>query len=225
VTLVQGGMTLLAPAAPSEQAPGPSPEVFSIRPSAPAAFGFRWQRVAIAVLLAAVVGAGSYFYGRSSTERARDALRSIAVLPFATGGPNSGEGTDYIAFSLTEAVTYELAQLDGFRVASTASVRGSRESGKSLAEIAKLLGVGAVLDGSIIQDGSRVVVTVQLVEAAADERLWTGGYTRDSMSLTTQKEIAQHICRHVWQTLVPIGKAMVLQQPAGLTAYSRATVR
>jgi TolB-like protein len=182
------------------------------------------RRVAAMVALAAVVGAGAYVYGRWSGDRAHAALRSIAVLPFTARSPDPGEGPEHLAVGLTEWVTYELAQLDGFRVAPTASARLSRQSGKSLAEIAKVLGVAVVLDGSIVQDSSRILITVQLIEASTSVRLWTGGYTRDSLSLTTQQEIAKHISRQVLMTIT--GQTNVLQlAPIVTEAVERARER
>ena len=45
-----------------------------------------------------------------------------------------------------------------------------------LPEIAKELGVQAVVEGSVLRSGNRVGITVRLIEAATDRQLWTEKY-------------------------------------------------
>jgi tetratricopeptide (TPR) repeat protein len=75
---------------------------------------------------------------------------------------------------------------------------------KSLSEIARELGVEAVVEGSVLREGDRVGITAQLIEAATGENLWADRYERDLTSiLALQGEIAQTIASQIQVALTP----------------------
>ena len=163
-----------------------------------------WRIALLAIAGSAVLAASAYAYGRWSAERARTSIRSIAVLPFDAVGVSASEASSYTAFGLTDAVTTEISKLGGIRVASATSARWSRQTGRSLPEIAQLLKVDAVLEGTVTQEGTNVRVTAQLVDAATDTHLWADTYTRQANNLLSlQTEIAQAVAREVRLTLAP----------------------
>ena len=47
-------------------------------------------------------------------------------------------------------------------------------------QIAKLLNVDAVVEGSVLRVGDKVRITAQLIDAPADKHLWAKSYERDS---------------------------------------------
>ncbi|HET9371761.1 MAG TPA: winged helix-turn-helix domain-containing protein, partial [Vicinamibacterales bacterium] len=174
-----------------------------------------WLIAALGIVVPLTLAAGAYAYGRWSAERTRASIRSIAVLPFEAIGVPATEASAYTAFGLTDAVTTELAKLGGLRVASATSARWSRQAGKSLPEIARLLNVDAVLEGSVTQEGTNVRVTAQLVDAAADANLWADTYTRQANDLLgLQRDIAQAVAREVRLTLAPAKAASSIPMQA-----------
>ena len=124
----------------------------------------------------------------------RAAIRSLAVLPLQnlSGDPSQ----EYFADGITEELIAGLARIGGLRVTSRTSVMSYRDTKKRLPEIARELGVEAVVEGSVSRADGKVRVTTQLIEAASDRLLWAQTYERDLRDvLALESEIAQAIAR------------------------------
>ncbi len=84
--------------------------------------------------------------------------------------------------------------MDTLRVISRTSVMTYKSSGKKLPEIARELGVDAIVEGSVWREDNRVRIAVQLIDARTDRHLWAQNYDRDLTSvLALQGEVAQAI--------------------------------
>jgi TolB-like protein/Tfp pilus assembly protein PilF len=128
---------------------------------------------------------------------------SIAVLPFAniSGDPQQEFFTD----GMTEAIITDLAKVHALRVISRTSVMRYKGDTKPLPEIARELGVSAIVEGSVLRAGNRVRVSAQLIDAATDEHLWAESYDRDLKDvLSLQDELARSITREVRVVLTPL---------------------
>ena len=132
-------------------------------------------------------------FGRStSTGR----IESLAVLPLAnlSGDPQQ----DYFADGMTEELITVLAKISALRVTSRTSVMRYKGSPKSLPEIAKELGVDAIIEGSVTRSGSQVKITAQLIDAAKDRHLWADSFQRDLKDvLALQGEVAKAIAGEI----------------------------
>ncbi|HUX45336.1 MAG TPA: tetratricopeptide repeat protein [Terracidiphilus sp.] len=127
-------------------------------------------------------------------------IRSLAVLPLRnlSGDP----AQDYLADGITEALIGRLANLQDLRVISHTSVLRFKNPQMSVPEIAKILGVDAIVEGSVIRDGNRIRVTAQLVRGATDEHFWSETYDRDMRdTLTLESDLAQTIAEKVEVTV------------------------
>lgn len=134
--------------------------------------------------------------GRAAT------IRSIAVLPFDNLSGASAE--DFFADGTTEALITELAQIRALRVTSRTSVMGYKGKSLPLRQIARELGVDAVLEGSVARSGSRVRITAQLIEANTDRHLWAQSYDREMADvLTLQQEVAGDVADRIQLKLSP----------------------
>jgi TolB-like protein/tetratricopeptide (TPR) repeat protein len=121
---------------------------------------------------------------------------SLAVLPLQNLSADPQQ--DYFSDGMTEALISSLAKIRGLRVISRTSVMQYKGSKKPLREIAAELGVAALVEGSVMRDGSRVRITAQLIDAASDEHLWTESYDRDVRDvLALQSDVAGAIARQV----------------------------
>ncbi len=87
---------------------------------------------------------------------------TIAVLPFENFSDDKSLGHDADGF--VEDLTSDLAGLDQFAVESRVNAFKYREKNLSIVEIAKLLGVGYVIEGSFRPLGDKVRVNVQFIE-------------------------------------------------------------
>ena len=158
------------------------------------------QRYAIvAALVVALAAVGWWALNRPAPTTGP--IRSIAVLPLEnlSGDPEQQYFTD----GMTEAVIANLARLGSLSVVSRTSVMQYRGARKSLPEIAEELGVGAVIEGSVLRAGDLVRITVQLIDARSDMHLWAESYERPRREvLKLQDEVARAIAREIQMELV-----------------------
>lgn len=107
----------------------------------------------------------------------RKSIRSIAVLPLEN---LTGRAEDeYFADGMTEMLTTELSGIGALRVVSRQSVRAFKGSDRPLRDVTDLLGVDAVLEGSVLRAGDRIRVVVQLVRVEPEEHVWADAYDRE----------------------------------------------
>ena len=106
----------------------------------------RLFRLALTGATAVTLLAGSFLVTASITRRITDgpAVKSLAVLPLKnlSGDPNQ----EYLADGITEEVIGKLAGLHGIRVTSRTSSMHFKDSKLSAPEIAKALGVDALVE-------------------------------------------------------------------------------
>ena len=107
----------------------------------------------------------------------RRAIRSIAVLPLENLTGRSED--EYFADGMTEMLITELSGIRALRVVSRQSVRAFKGSDRPLRDVTDLLGVDAVLEGSVLRAGDRIRVVVQLVRVEPEEHVWADAYDRD----------------------------------------------
>lgn len=157
------------------------------------------------VVAALVVAVGLALVGYIAwRERARAAerpkIRSLAVLPMKNLSGDASQ--EYLADGITEALIGRLAGIRELRVTSRTSAMQFKDAKLSVPEIAKALGVDAVVESSVIREGSRIRVTAQLIRGATDEHFWSETFDRQmSDALTLESELAQEIADKVKVTL------------------------
>jgi len=151
-------------------------------------------------------------------------IRSLAVLPLENL-PHDPE-QDYFADGLTEALITMLAKIGELRVISRTSVMQYQRVRKPLSEIARELGVDAIVEGTVLRVGDRVRITAQLIEIPIEAHLWAESYERDMRDiLALQAEVAQAIAREIRLKLTPQDRAHFAQvqavDPVAYEAYLR----
>jgi TolB-like protein/Tfp pilus assembly protein PilF len=129
-------------------------------------------------------------------------INSLAVLPLEnlSGDPKQ----EYFADGMTEALTTELAQIGSVRVIDQSSVMQFKGGQRPASEIARKLGVDAVVRASVQRVGERVRIAARLIDAATDSILWTNSYERDLRDiLPLQREVAGAIASEIQIKLTP----------------------
>jgi TolB-like protein/Flp pilus assembly protein TadD len=123
-------------------------------------------------------------------------IKSLAVLPLNN---LSGDSTqEYLADGMTEELCGRLARIHDLRVISRTSVMRLKDTKLSVPEIARMLDVDAIVEGSVIRQGNRIRVHAQLIRASTDEHLWSDEYDRELGDvLSLESEVAQSIARRV----------------------------
>ena len=159
----------------------------------------RWLVVGGVAVLALL--AISYRMSRSHAGGAtRPKITSLAVLPLKN---LSGDATrEYLADGMTEALIGRLSNIHNLRVISRTSAMHFKDTQLSAPEIARALRVDALVEGSVIREGSRIRVTAQLIRGATDEHFWSETYDRELRdALALESEVAQSIARRVEVTV------------------------
>src|SRR5580698_8641810 len=139
-------------------------------------------------------------FRHSATATVPPRIRSLAVLPLRnlSGDP----AQDYLADGITEALIGRLAGIHDLRVISHTSVIRFKNPQISVPEIARTLGVDAVVEGSVVKQGDRIRVTAQLIRGATDEHFWSETYDRELRdALALESELAQAIAEKVEVTV------------------------
>jgi TolB-like protein/DNA-binding winged helix-turn-helix (wHTH) protein/Flp pilus assembly protein TadD len=127
-------------------------------------------------------------------------IHSLAVLPLEnlSGDPSQ----EYLADGMTEELIGRLAQIRDLRVISRTSVTQFKNSRLSAREIARTLGVDALVEGSVIREGNRIRIHAQLIRSATDEHFWSEAYDRELRDvLSLESDVAQSIARRVEVTV------------------------
>lgn len=175
-------------------------------PQAQAAVGFGrrllWLVVVAAVCVLGLAGWGWRLWRNRQATPALPPVRSLAVLPLQnlSGDPSQ----EYLADGMTEELIGRLANIHGLRVISRTSAMHFKNTQLSVPEIAKTLGVDAIVEGSVIREGSQVRVHAQLIRGASDEHIWAGEYQREYRGLLAlQDEVARSIAERIEISLTP----------------------
>jgi TolB-like protein/Tfp pilus assembly protein PilF len=133
---------------------------------------------------------------------------------------------EYFTDGMTDILITELMEIGSLRVISRTSVMQFKGVKKPLPEIAKQLGVDAVVTASVMKSGPRVRITAQLVDGSTDQHLWANSYERElSDVLAMQGEVARAIAEEVQAYLTPREAGRLSRRrkiiPAALDAYLR----
>ncbi|HXT24765.1 MAG TPA: tetratricopeptide repeat protein [Candidatus Eisenbacteria bacterium] len=168
--------------------------------------------LALSVLVLAGLLTGLYLYSRRSHNPSGNvvpAIHSIAVLPLKnlSGDP----AQEYFADGMTEEIIGRLSMIRGLRVISRTSAMHFKDTRAPLPEIAKALGVDAMVEGSVVREGGRVRVHAQLIRAATDEHFWSETYDRElGDALALESDVAQAIAARVEVTVTGAERARLV---------------
>lgn len=165
-----------------------------------------WSRlVAAAVVAGALIGTVWLRGGAGSREGVTRAVPfngSIAVLPLENlmGDPKQ----DYFVDGMHEAVISELSKVGGLKVISRTSTMSYRQTDKPLRQVASELDVEGVIVGSVLREGERVRIAVDLIHGPTDRHLWSQTFDGELRAvLALQSEVAWAITSQIRGRLAP----------------------
>jgi adenylate cyclase len=117
---------------------------------------------------------------------------AVAVLPFDDMSREKDQG--YFCDGVAEEIINSLSRVAGLRVASRTSAFQFRSAGGNSREIARKLGVGALLEGSVRKAEDQLRIAVQLTDAESGYQLWAARYDRELRDIfAIQDEIAEAV--------------------------------
>lgn len=170
--------------------------------------------IAVVALLAVVI----FFVLRPDGSQ-KQKVKSIAVLPFINDSSDSSNV--YIINGLMESTLNNLQQIKDIRVISRTSVEKYRNNPKTTPEIAKELNATYIIEGSGQKIENRILLTIQLIEAATDNHLWSQQYQRDTDDIfNLQADVAKNIAEQIEAIITPEEAERIEKIPTdNLVAY------
>jgi TolB-like protein/Tfp pilus assembly protein PilF len=186
-----------------------TPQGIRATPSAPTSPRRRNVVALIAIGIIVSAAAGIFLLPRASAHKMD---KSIAVLPFENFSDDKENA--YFADGIQDDILTNLSKIGDLKVISRTSVMPYRGKDKNVREIAKALGVSAILEGSVRKSGNRVRVNVQLINAVNDEHIWSDVYDRDLTDVfAIQTDLAKKIAQELRAKLSPTEKEQMTRKP------------
>jgi serine/threonine protein kinase/tetratricopeptide (TPR) repeat protein len=180
----------------------------------------------LGLVLAGAVVARLFFFGHTGflfNQPLAEAVpegKSVAVLPFEDISARKDDA--YFVDGVHNEILNNLAKIAQLKVISRTSVMQYRPEAKGdLRQIARALGVGSVLEGTVRRDGNRIRVSTELIDASNDKTIWADSYDRNLTDIfAIQSEIAQTIAGKLTATLSPNERKRIEAKPTdNLEAY------
>lgn len=161
-------------------------DVYPVRGSAVA----RGLRLAAVMALVIIGVGGVYFFW--PTGRDDEPPRSIAVLPFRP--LVSGKGDESLEMGMADTIISKLGAVEGIVVRPLTAVRRFNSVESDSIEAGKMLGVDAVLDGSIQLADGRVRVSAKLLRVVDSKQLWAGQFDENLKDIfSVQDSISERV--------------------------------
>jgi TolB-like protein len=152
--------------------------------------------------------------GRSSGGTMSAASRTtVAVMPFVnlTGDPSK----EYLGDGMAEEIIDKLTDVQGLKVPARTSSFAYKGRNTDIRQIARDLGVGTVLEGSVRAAGERIRITAQLINAQDGLHMWSQTYDERLTDLfKLQDDMAQSIVRVL---TIKLGVALPELKPSSPT--------
>jgi TolB-like protein len=137
---------------------------------------------------------------------------AVAVLPFAN---LTGDATkDYLGDGLAEELISTLIRIQGLKVPARTSTFAYKGRNTDIRQIARDLGVGSILEGSVRAAGKRIRVTAHLIDARDGLHLWSGTYEEEFTDIFKLHDtLATEITTALQPNLLAVAEAVVAQGP------------
>jgi adenylate cyclase len=151
-------------------------------------------------------------------------IKSIAVLPFANISAEAEN--EFFCDGLAEELLNALAKVDGLKVTARTSSFSFKGKQVNVDQIGQTLRVNTILEGSVRRAGTRLRITVQLINAADSYQLWSERYDRELKDIfDVQDEITLAVVAALKVKLLGDAQEAVLKRgtddPASYELYLR----
>src|SRR5262249_13437377 len=129
-------------------------------------------------------------------------LRALAVLPFADLSPQRDQ--EYLGDGIAEELMFALSRLREIRVASQTSIFAFKGKPLDVRELGKMLGVDAVVEGSVRKSDVRLRISAQMIDVSTGFRMWSNVYDRELNDVfAVQQDIASAVAEALTERLLP----------------------
>jgi len=136
----------------------------------------------------------------------------VAVLPLKNMSPDPND--EYFADGMTEELITALSGLRELTVIARTSIMQYKNSPKRIADVARELKTGTVIEGSVRKAANKLRITVQMIDAATEGHLWAKNYDRQMDDIfAIQSEIAEKVADALKVKLVDTTKRRLERRP------------
>jgi serine/threonine-protein kinase len=154
----------------------------------------------------------------SSGEVTKPAPPPVAVMPFVNTAKDPE--TEYLSDGISESIINNLAGVSALRVIPRSTVFRYKGKDADPSQIAKELGVRAIVSGRVLQRGDNLSVQAELIDTLTDAQIWGARYERKvADALALQKEISDEISRRLRPGDAGAGNANAPAMTADADAY------
>jgi TolB-like protein/Tfp pilus assembly protein PilF len=146
---------------------------------------------------------------------------SIAVLPFVN--MSDEKSNEFFSDGISEELLNLLAKIPQLQVTARTSSFAFKGKETGIPEIARMLHVANVLEGSVRKSGNAVRITAQLIRAGTDTHLWSQTYDRKLDDIfAIQDEIAADVVKQLKVTLLGAAPKARTTDPEAYALYLQA---
>lgn len=139
------------------------------------------------------------------------AAKSIAVIPFKN--LSSDDDSENFTDGITEDIILQLSKIKDLQVISRASTMQFKNSEQTGQDIAKLLGVSYILEGSVRKYGDKVRISAQLIDASHNNYMWGQNFDETITEIfDIQSQVSNEIAKALKITL-SINEIFSLNKP------------
>lgn len=144
---------------------------------------------------------------------------SVAVLPFTNLSNDPDQ--EYFSDGLVDDILDRLCKIRDLDVKSRTSSMRFKNTKLSLKEIANLLSVSAIMEGSVRKFENNVRITVKLINANTDSHLWSETYDKDISDLfSIQSDVAKAVASALKAAITPEMRRLIEKKPTtNMEAY------
>ena len=198
-------------------------EVMVSQPAEPTAISLRAQNaqrinslwIALGVLAVALIATSSFYYGRSASSAVSHTSQSTSLVVLPLENLSGDKDQEYFADGMTDELIANLAKIRSLRVISRSTAMAYKGTHKPLSEITRELNVDAVVEGTVLREGSRVRITAELVQVATDRHLWADTYESQMGDvLALQNRVSSAIVNEIRINLTPEDRERLAKTPA-----------
>jgi TolB-like protein/Flp pilus assembly protein TadD len=140
----------------------------------------RLRRALIVASAVFLLGLGvliwTYRFGEVSPSDPGQPIRALAVLPLENLSRDPEQ--EYFADGMTDDLITELSKISALRVISRTSVMSFKQTRQAPAQVARRLGVDALVTGTVLRSAERVRVSAQVIQISPEKNLWAERYER-----------------------------------------------
>jgi TolB-like protein/tRNA A-37 threonylcarbamoyl transferase component Bud32/Flp pilus assembly protein TadD len=148
--------------------------------------------VAVAALVAGVLGWRTWGSSRVGDATTNRRFESVAVLPFANSSVDPE--LEYVGDGLTENIINNIARLQRVRVVPRSTVFSHKGKIGDAQALGRSLEVGAVLTGRVTRKGDTLAIAVELIDIGGRSQIWGTQYTRRADDLQAiETEITREV--------------------------------